>query len=123
MNAKEFRIGNYVQTRFDSLGDKRIKDSRGNYPIIPIKITSIGIDCDFKPTPLTEEWLLNGGLKKTELEFIDRYFIDDDFSIDYNRTHETYNFNIGNEYSVELNYVHEWQNLYFALTGTELEKL
>ena len=113
MDAKHFRIGNYVQTIFSSLEYKRIKDSTGNYPIIPIKITSMGVDCDFKPIPLTEEWLLK-------------------FGFTFNKEHGWFNgdlfeFKINDLFELDwyenapLKHVHQLQNLYHALTGKELK--
>ena len=125
MDAKHFRIGNYVQTIFSSLEYKRIKDSTGNYPIIPIKITSMGVDCDFKPIPLTEEWLLKLGLEYDRAE----YYIKEDEYVNLlmfvnSKTKKIYHFadveRRQYQTTLEFKHVHQLQNLYFALTGKEL---
>jgi hypothetical protein len=78
---------------------------------------------DFQPIPLTEEWLLNFGFEYhhdtphpnkvfrklhtegfIDLEQIKHYYYGGSFT------------------SVECRYVHQLQNLYFALTGKELLK-
>ncbi len=95
MKANELRIGNYV---YDNLGGV-------------LKIKGISLDSTLshiKPIPLTEEWLLKFGLMsiKTELGF-------------WNNGDAIY-FSYGFEKSIELKYLHQLQNLYFALTGEEL---
>ena len=72
----------------------------------------------FKPIPLTEEWLLKFGFFKYNnayvLEKPSENIMNFKFSIwnDF-----TYN---SSEFPVELKYVHQLQNLHFALTGTHL---
>jgi len=73
----------------------------------------------FKPIPITEEWLLKFGFFKYNnayvLEKPNENIMNFKFSIwsDF-----TYN---SSEFPVELKYVHQLQNLYFALTGTHLK--
>ena len=122
MKATELRIGNlviYEQTTHyitlvDNLGcietrwiNQLINES--DY------ICSIGT---IKPIPLTEEWLLKFGFKKdtwTDNGLIigswwnnGSILITDDFKLD------------GQEQMKSLQYVHQLQNLYFALVGEEL---
>ena len=72
----------------------------------------------FKPIPITEEWLLKFGFFKHNnayvLEKPNENIMNFKFSIwnDF-----TYN---SSEFPVELKYVHQLQNLHFALTGTHL---
>ena len=73
----------------------------------------------FKPIPITEELLLRFGFFKYNnayvLEKPNENIMNFKFSIwsDF-----TYN---SSEFPVELKYVHQLQNLYFALTGTHLK--
>jgi len=70
------------------------------------------LDDAYRPIPLTEEWLLKFGF-----EITDNFQTKDRF-----QTHKQDGF-FWFEYGyivVELNYVHQLQNLYFALTGEEL---
>ncbi len=70
------------------------------------------LDDAYRPIPLTEEWLLKFGF-----EITDNFQTKDRF-----QTHKQDGI-IWFEYGyivVELNYVHQLQNLYFALTNEEL---
>jgi hypothetical protein len=70
------------------------------------------LDDAYRPIPLTEEWLLKFGFEITNnFQTKDRF-----------QTHKQDGI-IWFEYgyiSIELKYVHQLQNLYFALTGEEL---
>jgi hypothetical protein len=115
MRANELRIGNLVK-HID-------KDS-----VFTVKgIDLLGIDCEndiesmyssyemLYHVKLTEEWLLKFGFIKSS---DNNYYKGDKFTI-YNRFE---NFGlIGGLLSwKEFKYVHQLQNLYFALTGKEL---
>jgi hypothetical protein len=102
MEAKDLRIGNFVVTNFKR--EKEVTD-----------IDHVSFIEDFMklydPIPLTEEWLLKFGFKidkQHECDFasIGVFTISfrDNFFYDY----------------TNLKYVHQLQNLYFALTGEEL---
>jgi hypothetical protein len=80
---------------------------------------------DYQPIPLTEEWLLKFGFeKRTTVLHSVQYFIG------FNPITHDWMFDIlwlvGHEYPFYRNghfaikYVHQLQNLYFALTGEEL---
>lgn len=89
------------------------------------------LDDAYRPIPLTEEWLLKFGFKKNiDYELINEYgklsesngrrgvglyFNDGEWFV-------TFREDVGcgwNDLN-EINYVHQLQNLYFALTGDEL---
>jgi hypothetical protein len=108
MKASELRIRNFVYHNH-SIGMK-----------LPVQITEgkdIDLADEFEPIPLTEEWLLKFGferkgnqfynlLKYSEVEILIR---DNFWTCD------------GIVFSLHcLEYVHQLQNLYFALTGEEL---
>ena len=72
----------------------------------------------FEPIPLTEEWLLKLGLSKRLGEFRkemenERIFILHLFGGEY--------YYANTEAFIEIKYVHQLQNLYFALCGKELK--
>lgn len=130
MKAADLRIGNYLEC--EVLDGEIMID--GFNPIVQIRTIEFDYQSEeyfclntnsdhiylghYKPIPLTEKWLID--FEMTSLEFKDRYFIKDDFSIDYNRVHKNFYFNIGYDYGVMIEYIHELQNLYFALVGEEL---
>lgn len=133
MNAQELRIGNWVLLKRDFYATKAGQ---------PYKIRNVGVDyldhwqdmgasdslkaSQVEPIPLTEEILLKAGFKN------DSYA---NFSIkvaDY--AHLVYSFKeytcitlsefvtvADHDLNVKCEYVHQIQNLYFALTGTEID--
>jgi hypothetical protein len=119
--AQELRIGNwYTSVKWGIPVECELTDftqldymSDGAYKYPPI-------DEIFEPIPLTEEWLLKFGFDIYEDPF--HYFIDigngeipEYFNVWYYD-----NYYDANECNAKLYYVHQLQNLYFALTGNEL---
>lgn len=109
MKASELRIGNFV------------RNNMNGEILIPCDILCDGINTEnfeglnygfIEPIPLTEEWLLKFGFEITgNFQTKDRF-----------QTHKQDGI-IWFEHGyivVELQYVHQLQNLYFALTGEEL---
>lgn len=144
MKANQLRIGNYLnfeQTTHIVSGvlengetnsywvNKGLKDSFYEY--------SAPMD-HYKPIPLNEDWLLKLGFKKViyktvhpdwcneicyELEHKE-FFISylDDFSMGLYVQKTTHQNDLSIVPSLEnMKYVHQLQNLYFALTGEELK--
>jgi hypothetical protein len=73
-------------------------------------------DLDIDPIPLTEEWLLKfGGI----LDYEDNSYIFGNFAVSVNKKSEAIMF-FKDEQIAEFNYLHQLQNLYFALTGEEI---
>lgn len=108
IQANELRIGNWVQHP-DNPNPHRVNV----YGILNQSEKGL-----FRPIPLTEDWLLKFGfeinlywrkdwlqIQQSENEF--SIYISDD--------------NSGYEFGEPFKYVHQLQNLFFALTGTELE--
>jgi hypothetical protein len=133
MEAKELRINNYyLSTKFNC----SVKCSIEDFYNLCADCQGAELDSDiigyvFKPIPLTEEWLLKFGFEYTKkykgyilgnmIVFkVHKHAMSDDwfYEIEYSahggieeRT------NIIKRYD----YVHQLQNLFFALTGTELD--
>lgn len=114
MKANELRIGNWV-TATCCYDDKPIRN-----------IEYSQIDCGFEdflePIPLTGEWLLKFGFEKA---YKDRVFkFNDNFGVDFGISIffiQHYKNEVHNSFiRTEIYYVHQLQNLYFALTGEEL---
>lgn len=105
MKASELRIGNYIiydgeEIRLDViLFSKILKYNWANI-------------CE--PIPLTEEWFFNFGLVKEAQSLFKSHY--NKGALFYEDERCFYLFNINH-----IKYVHQLQNLYFALTGTELE--
>ena len=105
MKAHELRIGNYAI--FGNNANSTIEEIvainntdwfyEGKKYWLETKNLEGELLKDFRPIPLTEEWLLKFGFERTyNSQF--RYF----------------------GHYIKIKYVHELQNLYFALTGQEL---
>jgi hypothetical protein len=104
MKAEELRIGNYV---YDTLGKVNRIDLEAITYIVKEPHNQV------KPLPLTEEWLLKFGFENNKLGLFDVRKVVDDiaYHIYFIKTHLK-----------EIQYVHQLQNLYFALTGEELKQ-
>lgn len=122
MEAKELRIGNWINVTFSSIVKQQVVDCMCD---------SVNTKCheslpfDFiEPIPLTEEWLLKFGFEKLELS-ISEYvlsYIFNDFEIGYLKKRNVYMLRWYQGHNLkEIEYVHQLQNLYFALTGEELQ--
>ena len=131
MEANELRIGNIIC----SLG-QRHENGRMlewiNYEI-PVdlevlqNIISKNTDFEYSPIPLTEEWLLKFGFVKGKGAFFievlkTEFYFRDSYTGGY-----YWGFISNSDWNMceltdvrPVNYVHQLQNLYFALTGEEL---
>lgn len=115
MEANELRIGNLVNYQGDNWNMSSIfKDDplelvkNGTYKIANIS--------EFQPIELTEELLLNFGFKWKNNGLRKSNFCLRNFGSSWSifLSNESFNFN------VELKYFHELQNLYFYITGVEI---
>jgi hypothetical protein len=126
MEAKELRIGNYVNYVNQKVNVLQISvEGRNKWDVeLGYFEDSIGFERLFneiQPIPLTEEWLLKFGATKTPYE---------DDSNDYYCVIRHDNFNVFHEEGfayldiceviIKLEYVHKLQNIWYALTGEEL---
>ena len=109
MKANELRIGNYVLAEV-------------GLPMLQIHyITASDILAYYNnavkclPIPITEEWLLKFGAEENNSFYINGY----NFSIHLESGNLSFDHG---EYTdlATIKYVHQLQNLYFALTGEEL---
>ena len=126
MNYTELRIGNLV-CRKDLISDE---DRFEKIIFLSDKVTTSGpfrIVCfysEIKPIPLSKKWLLKFGFYQwSKIEFSKEFkswslwvFTDvNKFEIVHNEDRNCFNPDI------QIKYVHQLQNLYFALTGEELK--
>jgi hypothetical protein len=116
MKANELRIGNLFILPNGDIG-------KISYHEIRLMVVAIEKP-DYKPIPLTEEWLLKFGFSNREAFSYKEWFIG------FNPITHDWMFDIcwlvGHDYPFYRNghfaikYLHQLQNLYFALTGEEL---
>jgi hypothetical protein len=73
--------------------------------------------CDdiMKPITLNEDWLIDFGFYQVELDNGEKYYQNYRFRLNCNYNGFYYSRNL------DVKYVHQLQNLYFALIGVELE--
>jgi len=114
MRSNELRIGNWVQCAIIKIGSLK----KGDFHQVEIDDFNYNLEDYFRPIPLTEEWLIKFGFVREgmltmRLDKFTCYCEEDDY-ID--------NFCLGHIelFDVVPKYVHQLQNLYFALTGKEL---
>jgi len=116
MKASELRIGNYVCGLKMEEPIRRINDSiQYNYKTERYELDDIDLDC-FEPIPLTEEWLLKFGFESNPYQ--DRYE-NKVIQVECNKLRGYTELWIDG--MPHIKYIHQLQNLYFALTGQELE--
>lgn len=106
LKANELRIGNF----YDHNGF--VNEATPN----TIEEVWIAERSWVKPIPLTEEWLLKFGFECVFTNDDHHYYLE---SIDLSLDRSYQPFGIG-KYKLKFEYVHQLQNLYFALTGEEL---
>jgi len=132
IQANELRIGNFIyKFGIDYIGDNPIVD-RDNFEIIKVDIDVLKNIEDFngttdfyytEPIPLTEEILLkyetrfNGIRHRAEIWIQGECF---EFIVDKDKFHLEFTGGEGVSYSKPIYFLHQLQNLYFALTNEEL---
>jgi len=120
MKTKELRIGNWINT-IEGHAQVKAMSEKG------LMATPIMDGGDLlvwaKPIPLTEGWLLKLGFyRQGSVMFLgvryQRYTLGRNslYSIDG----KSFIYDVNDHDLCEINYVHQLQNLYFALTNTEL---
>lgn len=136
MEAKNYRVGNYLQSK--SIGNFCMVEGVEAFPdgtkfkILGSVYCSTDVSSDLEDIPLTEELLFKFGFKG---EFFDgQYYFVAPFLATKFYVHECYSGGgfywvfVDEEglrdcefpFALPLMYVHELQNLYFAITGEEL---
>ena len=121
MKSSELRIGNCIDAEIFN-GLERLHVSNGFVTGLlndSIYINDIKFEYrHLKPIPLTEEWLLKFGFEQdhSNQSWHHRVFVLNSFEIqELSMEVDKYSYEI-----TTIKYVHQLQNLYFALTGEEL---
>ncbi|WP_185285729.1 hypothetical protein [Elizabethkingia meningoseptica] len=113
MEVKELRIGNYLHDRNGNLCKVIGLREDGIYaPVIGKATTGL----PNKPIELTEEWLLKLGFIKSKFSS-NCFKITNGYKFHFAGGEELYLDSIRLEH---IKYIHQLQNLHFALTGEEL---
>jgi len=111
LKAQELRLKNLIY-----YGKDIVKVEVSDFAVFKL-YEDKGEETNYKPIPLTEEWLLRSGCEKN-----DEGFICDRFVLTWNAVYKFWYVreNQLGAYLIKLEYVHEWQNFYFILQGEEL---
>lgn len=126
IRANELRIGNFVMDR----GGKVLLIDHWEYEnkISEKRVDGLHPFTEFveylQPIALTEEWLLKFGFEKNlNSNNIIYYILAGKCLLEYNLTHNIADIvkKVHLDLFIEIKYVNQLQNLYFALTGEELE--
>jgi len=124
MKASELRIGNWVYWPTDEEGQEAQVDGVAMHlNTVFFKDRFMGITLDaVKPIPLTEEWLKRFGFVRAA-NFDNGYRLtSNSFCIEFEVSEKGEILGSFLELiGIDIQYVHQLQNLYFALTGSELE--
>ena len=123
MKSEELRLNNYVMCRgalskIISINENTIGYKKTNgigEQNIPLKFV--------QPIPLTEEWLLKFGFEKHPEKITNVFFkLAGRCLIEYDLTNNIVDLvkRVSFDLFIEIEYVHQLQNLVFSLTGEEL---
>ena len=116
IKANELRLGNLIlvqnqQVEVTAIEDDGILDTTAFFAF---GMGCCGCSCEeADPAPLTEEWLRNFGFK------ISPIYRKGYFELEYGHFSKCYQYRQG-EVLYNIQFVHQLQNLYFALNGEEL---
>ena len=130
MDSRELRQGNYV------LQTNNVDYDDHDNDFLPDNILTVGKHLftydhkDIKPIPLTEEWLLNLGFELNKNKnYINYIIIVEDYyhSVEWDKQETKFRYSDDKSnawcYTIRhIEYLHQLQNLYFALTNKELTK-
>jgi hypothetical protein len=146
MKASELRIGNYhlyyIEDKFDEHKEWDEVCTIDAKDLVWLSSEKGKNDLNYKPIPLTEKWFKKLGFRKLEKRgmygymyamshFDYDYIIERDFEeyishfvgIEYTDSNDKRDKGKVYHFSYDLKYVHQLQNLYFALTKEELQIL
>ena len=121
MKAEELRIGNYVNEKHYGLRRVVCIDNREGYDNVYRDAYGDATGGFIRPIPLTEEWLLKFGLLNLNDYSFDGGCLYIDLLNKCIGVAGEEAVTCGMIYYAKCEYVHQLQNLYFALTGKELE--
>ena len=126
MNATDLRIGNYHFYRIvDDLDERKEYDEICQIDYGDLRIlTEFKDSPEYKPIPLTKEWLLKFGFVKEGRYYtrgVHQRLFSGLMNLKFDRLLQMWVFSVGRYSDItRIEYVHQLQNLYFALTGEEL---
>lgn len=120
IQANELRIGNWVNWKDEPVRVWGLKEG------VYVEGSDLPREEEIEPIPLTPEILEKCGFEKRfifddEYIFTDSFYIDENGRVFYTEWEGSDNRGgLENRYFTEVKHLHQLQNLYFVLIGTEL---
>lgn len=113
IQTEELRLGNFVQSNKDIEKVKSLQGDEINY----------NYEYCYSGIPLTEDILLKCGANPISVEYynINGFLFDINKDGIYFTAFDRDGLGFSNDFSTKIEYLHQLQNLYFALIGKELE--
>lgn len=118
MNANELRIGNLVNQDSEKFKTGKVLSINSKSILLENQYrTQRALIKKIKPIPLTEDWLFKFGFPKEDLIITEHQM---HFTLGNIKIWRPFDKFLLDTYRIEIIHVHQLQNLYFALTNTEL---
>jgi hypothetical protein len=121
MKASDFRIGNLINYKIvDNLDSRKewFEVSEIDHDDLRVLVIKHKMNQDYQSIILTEEWLLKFGFKETKEDKKIKWFVKNRLEIVIGEV----NFIVYDHLVLKhIKYIHQLQNLHFALTGKELK--
>lgn len=123
MKSTDLRIGNYVLDLFDPKNPKETQIGLDDFAVMSNYIRS-NHPIPYKPILITEKWLhsfsfINGGLQIGLSQNLELDKDGDHYNVFINQI-DSENKHSKILLDLEIKYIHELQNLFYGLTGSEL---
>jgi len=116
MNSNGLKLSNYVEYNGVTVQISELQHAQCTIYSSDFIVNMAVFYNKIKPIPITEKWLYNAGFSYCDGRmWFEKYGI----LSDYDKKYISMIDREGEHFSI-CNYVHELQNLYFALTGSEL---
>ena len=119
MKANELRIGNYIEKSLKSGQGRKLIDKVGCQDIVRM-FENTG-SFNYEPIKLTDKWLTDFGFTNSKTQ--DKFYNKDN-NVGISTADDKFRFIQGNFVCqlvlTDLQYVHELQNIFYSLYGTEL---
>lgn len=127
MNSKDFRIGNLVNYHIeDSMDERKEYDVISHIDYNDLRCFETYEDnSEYKVIPITPEWLESFGFVKEGRHYamgVHQRLFSGLMKLTFNGKLQMWVFSVGKHSDItRVEFVHQLQNLYYALTGEELQ--
>jgi hypothetical protein len=120
LNPTQFMVGNFIKDEVS--GELMVVSELKRDEVVAVLVDRskypLSKGWSMAPVPLTEEWVIKFGLEKIEHSNYNEWGDESFFIIDERGAGKWHHYSSPGTFYFQ--WVHQLQNLYFALTGTEL---